>query len=215
MICVLACVEGESTEPNIVDGIVRFLRSQRPLDAYGKVEIVPLSLGGNHGHRALVERAIEKANEYLEEYEIMAPSDEIRKYLVVDYDKLDKHGVDFTQFRDDVISSGFIPIVTRPKIEYFIARLFYDEEDLIGLSVAKIDEKVEEGIKRFNEGKDAVCTIPPYSKQKPAAERCLQTIFNLDPAFLERARNIEAKSSGEYFTELPILIEEMCQVLEY
>ena len=214
MIYLLACVEGESTEPNIVDGIVLFLRSQKP-QAYKKVEVETIPLSGNHGHLKLIERAKAEAEKYIREYDIQTPPDEVKKYLVVDFDRLNEHGIDYDDFRKKIIQNGFIPIFTRPKIEYFIARLFYDKEELTGLTPAQIDQKITEGIDNFNEGKDEILRIPPYGKKKSEALRCLQTMFNLDPVFLERAKNIEVEHNGEQFTEMAILIEEFCNLLDY
>lgn len=214
MIYILACVEGEATEPNIVEGIVLFLRSQKP-QAYKSVEVVPLPLGGNHGHTEIIKHAKLAVAQFIDDYDIKTPPDNVRKYLVIDFDKLDERGIDYNLFRKDILENGFIPIITRPKIEYFIARLFFDKDELDGLSAAKIDQKIQEGIDQFNTGKDSIITIPPYGKKKDKAMRCLQTMFNLDPAFLERARNMESDFHSNYYTELSILIDDIANLLGY
>lgn len=203
---VLICTEGNSSEPGAIESFVRCLRGQAPATLYGRVEVRSLLLEGNHGYTKLVEAAEAEVEQYIKEWEIETPDDEIERFLVCDYDNIDETKTTLEALRESAATKGFRLIVTRPKFEYFIARHFFTEEELSSVSPAALAGKIKEGIDNYNSGKADFLHIPPYSKKRSAAQRCLGALYNFDPSFMDVACNINVNTSREQFTEFPKLL---------
>ena len=187
---ILICVEGGSSEPGIIKGFMGHLRGQAPANVCGRIEVVPLPLGGNQGYtEELFEKAKEKVDEYIKTWEIKERTtnsvkagdagetviaekgadgneddangaDEIERYIVCDYDNIDKSKTTLEQLREDAKKKGFKLIVTRPKIEYFIARHFFSEEELSTVTAPALAGKINEGIEKYNADKESFLQLP-------------------------------------------------------
>lgn len=202
---VIIVTEGEVSEPCAIDGLVKLFRSQAP-QVYAYLEVMTVSLGGNQGYKELFERAEAKVAELVEKYEIDYENDEIVKALVCDYDSMDNCGIGVGDLREKAGEFGFTLYVSKPKFEYFIARLFFSKEELRRVNSGALVGKIQEGIDGYNEGREEAIRIPPYGKKRGEAERCLKTMFNLDPEFVNKACEVIVESEGEQYTELPLLI---------
>lgn len=117
MLYFLIAVEGES-EKGPIKALVRKLAAQAS-NSYGRVEIVPISVGGNHGYRRLVEVATNSVNNYLTDpgncYE---KDDVVEKWLVCDYDDMDKMGVTRDEFKNMAEAEGFSLVISKPRFEF-------------------------------------------------------------------------------------------------
>lgn len=197
------CTEGDNSEPSGVQGAVGFFRSQAP-NIYKKLEIVPIGLGGNQGYEHLVEKAEQCVNE-----ELIAPGfidqdkDELEKLLVCDYDDIEKSHITIDELRAKAKNFGYKIFISRPNFEYFVARLFFTEQELS--LVEDLEEKINEGIREYNAGRPVEFQVPQYSKKKFVARDCLSGLFNYDPTFVGRACSIGVDSSKDRYTELPEL----------
>lgn len=66
MLFILLCTEGEVTEPEYLDALVNSIKGQSPQTGDSMVDIISIPLGGNQGHRRLVESADQKVKDYTE-----------------------------------------------------------------------------------------------------------------------------------------------------
>lgn len=202
---VVIVTEGEVSEPCALDGLVKFFRSQAP-QAYAHLEVITVPLGGNQGYKELSRLAGEKVAELVSKYDMHGEDDEIIRVLVCDYDDMDECGVKVGELREEMEGWGYMLCVTRPKFEYFVARLFFSEEELVNVNAEALAGKIQEGIDKYNEGREEAIRIPAYGKRRGEAERCLGTIFNLDPSFVDKACEIDDRPNGKQYTELPKLV---------
>lgn len=202
---VLICTEGQSSEPGNVNAIVNYFRSQVP-DAYRRLEILPIPLNGNHGYRDLPQRAAEMVDQKLQEFELDPSQNEVYRFLVCDYDNMDLLGVDIEALRIAAKDKHFQLIVTKPKFEYFIARHFFTADELLTTNDAALIGKIQEGIDRYNADRPAYLQIPPYNKSHQQSCRCLGTLYNFDPSFIDRICDMEVDTSQDQYSELPILV---------
>ncbi len=202
---VIIVTEGEVSEPCVIDGLVKYFRSQAP-QVYAHLEVITVPLGGNQGYKELSRRASEKIWELVSKYDMYGDEDEIVKVLVCDYDNMDECGVKVEELRKEMEEWGYMLCVTRPKFEYFVARLFFSKGELAKVNAEGLMGKIQEGIDKYNEGREAAIRIPAYGKKRGEAERCLGMMFNLDPGFVDKACEMEDESDGEQYTELPRLV---------
>lgn len=207
---ILVGTEGEATEPASIEGVLAPLRQQSPR-GYANLEVVPLPVGGHHGHGdRLITEFERRVTEYISNPDnCVEPTDDIVKYLEVDYDKMEEHDVAEDDFRKKVIAVGAIPIITKPKSEYFVARLFYDEAEVL----EKLDRGedptsiINRGVKAYND----TCEydfqrLPLYSKKQHRADSWFGMLFDRNPDFLRRAIGMNVDISQKYYTEIPELI---------
>ncbi len=214
---IIVGVEGEVTEVASMRSVLGVLRQQAP-HGYANLEVVLLSLKGNHGHSHIL---IEKFEELVREYEknpdnCVSSDDEVIKVLVCDYDDMHEHGVNERDFRAEVEEAGAIVIISKPKFELFVAGLFWGEDDLMRMlkSGKDLGGIIKEGIKKYNDGCDFdFQKIPPYSKRHHQADNWFATVFNLDPVFLERAKNMSLVDQ-DFYTEIPRLIKMIAEFFE-
>lgn len=203
---VFICTEGESSEPSGISAIVSNFRSQVP-EAYKTLEVLPIPLGGNHGYKNLVSLCIEQVRAKMDEFEYDAIFDECYKFIVCDYDNIDASGIDLQELRDSAETVGFKLLITRPKFEYFVARHFFSEDELLSVNSAALNGKIQQGIEKYNAKKPTYLHIPSYGKNKTASKNCLGALYNFDPSFIDIACSIEANINSGQYTELPELIK--------
>lgn len=212
---IIAGVEGEVTEPAGIVGALNSLKQQSPL-GYAHLEVVPLSLGGNHGHgEVLILKYKEEVEKYLNNPEHCVESDdEICKFLVCDDDGMAEYGVEESVFRKKVVEIGAIPIISKPNFEYFVARLFWDENELTTMLRKRmgLNDIIRRGIEEYNKTcKYDFQMVSPYMKKHHQTEDWFWRLFDMNPEFLRRAINTSVDIRREYYTEVPLLLKEIAE----
>lgn len=209
---VIVCTEGESTETAMINAVTDYFQAQTATNV--KAQVIPLSTEGNQGHVHLVEKANQAVNDYIRS---LPESEEIRireKYLMCDYDKMNEHGIALENLRRKCDDNEFALIVSNPDIEYFVARHFFDAEELTEVTAGpKMIEKINEGIKEYNSRADTFMKLPKYGKRKKMANDFFSALYNYDPTFLDIAKNISTVASNGRYTEVPVLLAELYDFL--
>lgn len=215
---ILIGTEGESTEPATIGSIVAALRQQSPR-GYAHLEVVPLPLGGHHGHGdRLIKEFDKKVAEYIKNpNHCVEPTDEIIKFIACDHDRMEEHGINEQDFRTKVIASGATPIITKPKSEYFTARIFFGKDELAEKlnKGENLESLISKGIEAYNKTCDYdFQKLPHYSKKRYAAKNWFSTLFDRNPEFLEKAASLNIDTDADYYSELPLLIRQIIKDFE-
>lgn len=210
---IIAGVEGSVSEIAVISSTLIALRQQSPR-GYRHLEVVPLPLKGNHGHgQALVNRFSTEVENYINNPDnCVEETDEISKRLVCDYDDMDSHGINEASFRSSICNIGALPIISKPCFEYFPARLLFNKDELDHLldSGLHLNDIIRRGIDRYNKTQTAsYLKLDMYTKNNYRAKNWFWKLFDLNPMYLEKAKNMETDTNMKYYTEVPKLIKEI------
>jgi hypothetical protein len=125
-----------------------------------------------------------------------------------------EHGIEESVFRKKVVEIGATPIISKPNFEYFVARLFWDENELTTMLRKRmgLNDIIRRGIEEYNQTcKYDFQMISPYMKKHHQTEDWLWRLFDMNPEFLRRAINMSVDIRREYYTEVPLLLREIAE----
>ncbi len=216
MLVIAICTEGDNSEPAYIRALKTvFSGSVAQLDNVG-LQIVPVPLGGNAGHKKIFEKA-DEAIEYAKYHpdplnpDILSLVDEnedkIEKWIICDYDKMHKDCVDIGWLRDAAEKTGYRLVVNRPKFDFFVLLHFIGFAEAIKIKVADYDTKLQELVKKYNECRgftDAsrqALKLPKYSKKKHIAYDFFCKL--LDRGLVDEISEIPCDVSASNYSEMP------------
>ena len=220
MLYLLIAVEGES-ERGLISALVKKLAAQAPI-RYGKIEVVPISVGGNHGYKRLVEIAENSINAYIANPDHCFESgDDIEKWLVCDYDDMDNKGITRSELLEKANKKGFELIISKPNFEFFILATLSSFEHATKVDPSHYIFEINQQIKQINEKNikekpwitDSM-RIPKYGKRTQQCENCLGVIFSFYPDLLERMREERDSDEGDKYSEMPRLIKRIYELIQ-
>ena len=176
MIIIAICTEGESSEPNYLGAYRKTIFGTTP-NLKARFEINPNPLSGNQGHsEAIFKKAeveLQKAKNDKENLlSITSEEDRIEKWLIVDYDRMEKHGVKETEFRRLAEENGYNIIINRPNFEFFVLCHFIPVEEAKEIKNEEIKIQINEEIKKYNKShgystnNNQALKLPLYSKKR-------------------------------------------------
>lgn len=104
MLYLAVCTEGENSEPAFIRELDRVLDGQSTNQGDTSVAVIPVPLNGVHGHNKIIEAANaaldidlqKKTDGPLSDFSSV---DILERWLICDYDYMEKHGVIFEEFK--------------------------------------------------------------------------------------------------------------------
>lgn len=223
MLVVAICTEGDNSEPAYIKALKLVFSGTAPqLDDIG-LQIVSVPLHGNQGHKKILEKADKAIEAEKTNTDPKAPSilslveaeDEVEKWIICDFDKMNLAGVDIARLRSDAKVAGYELVVTRPNFEFFILLHFISFDEAVKIKPANYETKLNELIVQYNNSmgfnsplKQGL-RLPKYSKKKYIAPDLFCKLLNGD--LLERVANIPFDETSEKFSEMPRVI---CRIRE-
>lgn len=220
MLIVLVCTEGEVSEPAYIKALKSTYSGQAPSAKLAAVEILPLPLGGNQGHVKLIETANEKVSQaetdqesilsLMEEYD----DTECEKWLICDYDDMDKHGVEIDELRQKAEESGYHLVINKPNFEAFVLMHFISVD-----KIAKLDPKSYKGeinrqvdllnTKNLEKGFTKTMLTPPYAKKKYHAETFFGSLLPQNIELINEVLLHKPEYDKTCFSEMPTIIARL------
>lgn len=219
MIFMLICTEGEVSEPAFLSALCSNLKGQAPKNISTKVEIIPLPLGGNHGHRKLIEVANTEVEKYCKNEDnyitLAGKDDRIEKWIVVDYDKMNKRGVDPKKLREEAKKNGYTLVINNPNFEFFIlATLACPGKTISSVKPNYLTNEINMHILSLNKedtakgfGKNML--MPLYSKKLHVADKLFSGMLGYHPELIDKAANLNVDVSASHYTEMPKLLKQI------
>lgn len=175
MLYVFVCTEGQSSELGYIKALINKHKSQVPLAKSALMEVIPLSLDGNQGHTKLFDKANQKitshmlglygVNDYLQ------PNDKEEKWLICDYDNMDKNRITMDSLQKEAVMSGYKIIINKPNFEYFTLLNFLEPSKVINIKTKDFISEINKQVKIVNERNkirfpNTDCyVIPNYNKK--------------------------------------------------
>lgn len=221
MLFVLVCTEGEVSEPACIDELHRSLKTQRPQSGDVFVEILTIPLGGNQGHRKIIDKAERQIAITAQDPErllsLAQDEDEQVKWLICDHDKMDEAGVDIQEFRQQVEAAGFTLVMNKPNFEFFVVALLVGIEAAQMLKPKEYADVIQREIESLNErnrsekGFGDAMMIPPYSKKKYVSVDFFAKLLSYHPELLHSLPEVEIDNNTN-FTEMPRLINALKKI---
>jgi len=221
MLFVLVCTEGEASEPACIDELHKVLKTQRPQSGEVFVEILTIPLGGNQGHRKIIDKAERQIAITAQDPEKLLSfaqdEDEQVKWLICDHDKMDEAGVDIKEFREHVKEAGYTLVMNKPNFEFFVVALLVGIEVAQTLKPKEYADVIEREIEALNtrnrseKGFSENMMIPPYSKKRYVSIDFFAKLLGYHPELLHSLPEVEIDDNAN-FTEMPKLINALKKI---
>lgn len=174
MIILAVCTEGDNSEPNYIESLKSVMFGTSPAD-HTNLEIVPVPLGGNQGFK----KVFEKAEMALEErrgddgsiLSLISEDDILEKWLIIDYDKMERCGVSEEWMRSEAVRMGYEIIINKPNFEFFILCHFVSVVEASKVLPKDLKDRINIEIKKYNTAKGynkeefVALKLPNYSKK--------------------------------------------------
>ena len=216
----LVAVEGE-TEKELLNAFLKTRIGQAP-EKYGQIEVVPISVGGNHGYTRLVETASAKIDQYLVNPENCYEPvyDKVEKWLVFDYDDIEKKNITLKELITKARAAGFSCTVSRPNIEFFILSLLKGHNFAARTHQSNYGQEINRAINLLNRvaaakmpNYSAVTRIPPYNKKAHQCRACLWMLFASHPELIDATIKQAKLGDNLCYSELPRLLKRILDIL--
>lgn len=223
MIFMLICTEGDVSEPAYIRAASKTLGSQVPRSVSTNIEVLPISLGGNQGHTELIAAADKAIEKYSADSVLSIAGDEdtIEKWIIVDYDDMDKHGVNPTDLRQEAKNAGYALIISKPNFEFFVLASLTDTARASAVGKNQIVTEIELCIKSLNEidsnqkGFSKEMLMPAsYSKKTHVAEKLFSCMLLNHPELIANAAMLYVDIDAEHYTEMPEIVKRLMQLYE-
>lgn len=217
MLYLAICTEGESSEPAFINELDRVLGGQSINRSGTSVAVVPVPLNGIHGHSKIIEAANE-ALDLKTQRKLDGPlsdfvsGDELERWLICDYDYMEKHGVDLGEFRKMVLCSGYNLVINRPNFEFFVLTLLSNAKTASDIAPSDYEKEITNAIKsinnsnKTNKGFSEGMTIPKYSKKRYAAPYFFGKLLDYNPELIDKFCKIKFDKNSEHFSEMSDII---------
>ena len=213
--------EGGVSEGAHIDALKDSLVRQVPTSRAVGLEVVPLGLGGNHGHVHLVENANVAVDALMaDENHVLScigDEDDAEKWLVCDYDSLNTHGVDEEALRNEANAAGFTLIINKPNFEFYVLGLLKGFDHAKTIKPSQYEHEINQAIDELNrvnveeKGFGQASRIPPYSKKRHIAPKLFSQLATLHPELLD---NVLVETAAiDYretsYSEMPVLVRHL------
>ena len=218
MIVLIVCTEGENSEPNYISALKNVLWGTVP-GGNAAVEVVPVPLGGNHGFKKIFEKAESKIATKSGDSEsilsVLDESNEVEKWLIVDYDKMYKHGVSEEWMRDESARMGYKLVINKPNFEFFVLAHFVPIKEAAGVAMKSLEDRIDEEIDRYNveRGFDraeySVLKLPKYDKNNFQSKDLFWKMLDQDIGLLDIFIEDNCYCDDGHYTEMWKIIERL------
>jgi hypothetical protein len=195
---------------------------QTPATISSNVQILPLPLGGNQGHKKLIQAATAVIKEHCKNPDNLASiadeNDSLEKWLIVDYDNMDQHGVDVDTLKQEAQSSGYTLIVNKPNFEFFVLAHFRNLDDIASIRPDQYVNHIGKSVKELNikniaeRGFTKEMAIPPYSKKLHIANKFFGMLLDYHPELIDKLSSLEVDTTKSQYTEMSVIINRIREI---
>lgn len=218
MIFVLICTEGKVSEPAYLKALSSTLSGQAPRNISTNVEVLPIPLGGNHGHKklisiadAVVERHSKNENSLLS---LVTVEDTVEKWIIVDHDDMEKHGISVDELRRVAQEAGYTLIINKPKFEFFVLASLSDCAAAAAVDKSQYTAQINMHVKSLNEqdiqkGFTKDMLMPKYTKKRFPAEKLFSMMLANHPELIDAALALDVDPTADCYTEMPIIMRRI------
>lgn len=219
MICLVVCTEGDSSEPAAIREFSILTAGQ----TYPEPDVFTVPLGGNQGHKKLFENAGRKVAELKDPrsdsvLSLASDADTVEKWVICDYDVMDKNGISEEEFRKSAREAGYEVVINKPNFEFFVLTLLAGSEYATSIKPKDYITEIDKAVKRLNDknikekGFSDTMTIPPYSKNKHVAEKFFGNMFSYNPDLIKNFH--DTIGSNEKYTEMARILQRITEVID-
>lgn len=222
MLFLFICTEGDSSEPGYIRALKRKCSGQAPNEKNAHLEIIPLPLGGNQGHRGIFERADEAIGKYIRDFsdgneDVFWDCVQHEKWLICDYDNMNEHDITEADLRKKAEDRGFNLVINKPNFEFFILLHFYENKVAYSFKPREYEIKTNEAIEKINSdnallfGKNVdFYVIPKYTKRQTNTEMLFDRLLEYGPVSLEEVSyRCSNSADAEKYSNMGELIERI------
>jgi len=190
----IICTEGESSEPAFIKNYGRCVFGQTCPDAI----IIEIPLMGNHGHIKIFDAADEAIRKESESGDsLLSLVDEgsdviLKRAIIYDYDKMEKHGINEEEFREAAKQRGYQVIINKPNFEFFVLAYLTSIKYALSIKPESYEVEINKAVDNINEQNRKVkgfpegLDIPHYSKNKYAADKFFAKLLDYNIVELDR-----------------------------
>lgn len=219
MLYLAICTEGENSEPAFIRELDRVLGGQSTNKGDASVAVVSVPLNGAHGHNKIIEAANtaldidlqKKTDGPLSDF---SNEDILERWLICDYDYMEKHGVIFEEFKKMIHEAGYNLVINRPNFEFFVLTLLAGLETAISespsnymnaINIAAKDINASNTKKGFSDG----MMIPKYSKRCYAIPIFFGKLFDYNRELIDEFCKIRFDDSSKRFSDMSKIINRI------
>lgn len=218
MIVLAVCTEGESSEPNYISALRGVLFGTRPAGGVA-VEVVTVPLGGNHGFRKIFEKADDelslRAKNAQDVLSVLDEGDKIEKWLVVDYDKMYRHGIEEEWLRREAIEKEYRLVMNKPNFEFFVLMHFVPVGEAASVAMKDLKFRINDEIddynsrRGFNRSEYSALRLPSYSKNNFQTRDLFGKLLDQNTGILDRFGEESCYYDKNHYTEMWKIIERI------
>ncbi len=148
---------------------------------------------------------------------------QIEKWLICDFDKMDRRGVDLDSLRQEAKQYGYEGlIINKPNFEFFVLLHFLPFGEAQSVEINRYQAVTDEAVSSLNQrniadkGFSAAMSVPRYShvKNRYAAERFFGTLLLNNPELIDFVIKNGGKHADARFSDMPLLIKRLRRVFE-
>lgn len=220
MLYLAVCTEGENSEPAFIRELDRVLGGQSTNQGDASVAVVSVPLNGVHGHNKIIEAANAALNIDLQKKtdgplsDFSNEDDILERWLICDYDYMEKHGVIFEEFKKMIHEADYNLVINRPNFEFFVLTLLAGLETAIAespsnymnaINIAAKDINASNTKKRFSDG----MMIPKYSKRCYAIPIFFGKLFDYNRELIDEFCKIRFDDSSKRFSDMSKIINRI------
>ena len=213
--------EGECSEPAFLGELESYLRRQSPVtEVRSKVEVVRFPLGGNQGYNvnAIDSSAGAMINGLKEELEINGDISYCEKWIICDYDEMNRYGTDVKNFREAMHLRGYEVVISKPNFEFFVLACLITEQEAAKVRpcdyLVRINEEID-AINRKNAidfGFTDAMQIPHYShnghKSKHQAQQFFGMLFEYEGKnVMPNIHNLASDLKKDKYTQIQSVVK--------
>lgn len=219
MLYLAVCTEGENSEPAFIRELDRVLDGQSTNQGDTSVAVIPVPLNGVHGHNKIIEAANaaldidlqKKTDGPLSDFSSV---DILERWLICDYDYMEKHGVIFEEFKKMIHEAGYSLVINRPNFEFFVLALLAGLETAIAESPSNYMNAINIAAKTINssnikKGFSDGMMIPRYSKKCYAIPIFFGKLFDYNRELIDKFCQIRFYDSSKRFSDMSKIINRI------
>ena len=219
MLYLAVCTEGENSEPAFIRELDRVLDGQSTNQGDTSVAVIPVPLNGVHGHNKIIEAANaaldidlqKKTDGPLSDFSSV---DILERWLICDYDYMEKHGVIFEELKKMIHEAGYNLVINRPNFEFFVLTLLAGLETAIAESPSNYMNAIDIAAKTINDsnikkGFSDGMMIPGYSKKCYAIPIFFGKLFDYNRELIDKFCQIRFDDSSKRFSDMSKIINRI------
>lgn len=220
MFVIVVCTEGENSEPNYIKALNAVLFGTAARINFN-TEVVLIPLGGNQGHSKIFEKADREIAEHSRKggniLSAIEPSDDVKieKWLIVDYDKMEKNDISEPEFRKKAVEFGYNLIINKPNFEFFILCHFLSVGEAIKVAPKDLKKKINELIEAynnkngFNVQEKSALRLPKYRKDRNTSNDLFWKLLDQNPGLIGKLANDIGGFTADRYSEMHKIIKRM------